>query len=474
MIKKCKLKIREIYNKETPLRLEWFVAGLIAFIALIMFTYIDLKSLTIWSTNILDCLADGDITNYYKFTSLNLHNAPHRYVSGTLYSLIPWAIWNIPIWIFQRFSNVDILTSPISLIWSKLFLILALCVTLYYTYKLVKHLTNDKISAKWAIFLSFSYIYTYVGVFYAGQNDILICMLGVMSIYYLIKNNTKNILFYILAGFAISVKYFFFMPYLILILFLEKNIIKIGAKLFVGILPTLIFNLVCRNLPMFVESSSQNANSSILNRIISSSFPVLSGYSLSLFILSFIILSFIAYKTVAKDIKERNEYIIYFVTATFILLLAFTSQEFYRMILLMPFIFIMFSLNKPNFRINLILETIICFAFVLSQCTNSYNFFASHGSMENALLTNILNFNLTENVSPYFFLIYHFPNFTPIVGRVCSTIAFSGFMLILGINYPRRKIEIDVKNIKCERYIIWFRTIMIVPIILYLLISCIR
>ena len=474
MIKKCKEKILKIYNKETPLRLEWFVAGLIGFICLIMFTYIDLKSLTIWSTNILDCIADGNITNYYKFTALNLHNAPHRYVSGTLYSLIPWAIWNIPIWIFQRFFNVDILTSSVSLLWSKLFLVLALVVTLCYSYKLVKHLTNDTISAKWTIFLSFSYIYTYVGVFYASQNDILICMLGVMSIYYLIKNSGKNILFYVLAGFAISVKYFFFMPYLILILFLEKDIIKIVKKLFVGILPTLIFNLVCRNLPMFLESSSQNANSSILNRIIGSSFPILSEYSLSIFILAFIILAFIAYKTVAKDIKERNEYIIYFTTATFILLLAFTSQEFYRMILLMPFIFIMFALNKPNQRINLILETIICFSFILSQCTNGYYFFSSHGGMENALLTNILNLNLTGNVSPYSFLIYHFPNFTPIVGRICSTIAFSGFMLILAINYPRKKIEIDVKNIKCERYIIWFRTLIIVPIILYLLITCIR
>lgn len=474
MIEKYMLKFKKIYNKETPLKLEWFVAILIALVVLIMFTYIDLKSLTIWSTNILDCIADGNITNYFKFTSLNLHNAPHGYVSGTLYSLIPWAIWNVPIWLFQRYLGIDILINSLSLIWSKLFLVLALAITLYYTYKLVQHLTNDKISAKWTIFLSFTYIYTYIGVFYVGQNDILICMLGIMSIYYLITQKSKNILFYILAGFAISVKYFFFMPYLILVLFLEKDIIKIGLKLFVGILPTLIFNLICRNLPMFLESSSQNANSSILNRIIGSSFPILSGYSLSLFIFSFIILAFIAYKTVANNTKERNEYIIYFTTATFILLLAFTAQEFYRMILLMPFIFIMFSLNKPNLRINLILETVICLTFVLSQCTNSYNFFASHGGIENALLTNILNLNLSENVSPYFFLIYHFPNFTPILGRVCSTVAFSGFMLILAINYPRKKINIDFKNDKCERYIIWFRTLIIVPIILYLLISCIR
>ena len=473
-MKKINQSLKKIYYKEKPLKTEWIIAGLIAVIMLIMFTYIDTKSLTIWSTNILDCLSEGNIKNYFKYTALNIHNAPHQFVSGTLYSLIPWAIWNIPIWFLQKFLNVDILNNSLSLLWSKLFLVVALILTLYYTYKLSNHLTLNKTKSKWVIFLSFTYLYTFVGVFYTGQNDILICLLGIIAIYYLITNKNNKYLFYIISGFAISIKYFFILPYVILILLLEKNIFKILKKISIGIIPTLVFNVICYNLPMFLESSSKGPADSILNRMLIGNIPILSGYNLSLFVMAFIILAFIAYTTNFSSENDKNHKIIYFVTASFILLLAFTKQEFYRPILLMPFIFLLFIINIKNFRLNLILETILSLTLMIAQCTNEYYFFSAIHSMKNSLLTDILNFNINTNTSPMVFFTKSFNDLTNVIGTISSTIAFTCLLLILFINYPYKKNILNRKEYKCERYIIWIRTLMILPILLYLIISYLR
>lgn len=460
------LNVKKLYNNETPLKIEWICGIIIALVMLSMFAYIDLKSLTIWSTNILDCIIDGNLADYFKFTALNLHNAPHTYVSGTLYSLVPWAIWNIPIWILQRFFKIEILTNPISLIWSHLFLVLALIVTLYYAYKIVVYLTEDKVRAHWAIFLSFTYIFTYIGVFYSGQNDILICMLGTIAIYNLIKNNNK--MFYLLASFAISVKYFFFLPFILIVLLLEKNILKICRNILIGLTPTILFNLVCLKLPMFLTSSANNMTSSILRNLTAGAFPILANQSVSLFIMAYIVLAFIAYVTKPKDEVERNNFILYFIVASIILLVTVSSNEFYRSILLMPFMFILFAINKKTFRLNIIIETIGSFFYLISTSITSSYIFSSVNSMTNTLLSNFIAYDGIKRFGSKIFFKAYLGKSLSMFTSITATIAFTALMLILFINYPRNKFKIE-DNMKLERYIVWARMLCVVPFLIYLL-----
>ncbi len=272
--------IKNKYNSKEPLKIEWFCAGLIAFIMLIMFCYIDLESLTIWSTNVYDSILDSSILDYFSVSALNVHGAPHGGISGILYYMIPWAIWNFPIWFAQRFLFCEIMETPLSLMWSKLFLVAALALTLKYTYKIIMKITNgDNTKAKWGVFLSFTYLFTYIGIFYAGQSDILICLLGTIAIYKLLEK--KNKYFYILAGFAISIKYFFFLPYVILVLFLEKNVIKILRNIVIGIIPSAVFFFLCHNLPMYLQNEKSDTVIKMLKSMIGKSFPIVRGQQLS-------------------------------------------------------------------------------------------------------------------------------------------------------------------------------------------------
>ena len=69
----------------------------------------------------------------------------------------------------------------------------------------------------------------------------------------------RNKWFYFLAGMAISVKYFFFIPYVAIILLLEKRVLRIIYKIVLGIIPTGIYWLVTRACPMVSESASQGS-----------------------------------------------------------------------------------------------------------------------------------------------------------------------------------------------------------------------
>lgn len=463
-INELKNKFLNFYNYEKPLKFEYIIAILIALVMLFLYAYNDLKSLTIWSTNMLDVLFEMDISNYFAYTAENIYNAPHQYVSGTLYNFIPWAVWNIPIWIIQRFVGIPILTTPLLLVWSKLFLVACLGVTLYYAYKIVMLLTNDKSKSIWCVFLSGTFFYTYVGVFYAGQTCIQICLFGTLAIYMLLKQ--KDNLFLLFSALAVSTKYFFLFPFIAIILLLEKDVFKIIKKLFLVILPILIFSLLCHNMPMYAESSNANPFFVMLSGLINSSIPIMNGNKLSLFIFSQIIIYFVAYITVPKDEKEKNHYIIYFTVASILTLFMFTNFQFYRMILVIPFVYILFSLNPKSFKLNIILDTVMCvFSAIMMTFSDITYFFSTEHSMPNGILGQILNLEQISNITIGRLI-------TSATGRsmilsISSTVSLAAMIIILVINNPKFKLKNMYYNEKMDRWLIWIRLLLIVPYILF-------
>lgn len=473
-LKKIIDKCKQIYNKDVPLKIEWIIAVLIGIVMLLLFSYIDFKSLTVWSTNILDCIAKGDITDYYSYTSLNKYGVAHRYVSGTLYSLILWGIWNIPIWAIQYFAGKAIVKSAILLIWSKLFLVVSLAITLFTTYKICSILFKDKKIAKWITFLSATFVFTYIGVFYAGQNDILICMFAILGLYFLIKE--KNIWFYVFSSLAISIKYFYLIPYIPLILLTEKKIWKIIVKLGIGILPIIIFKLLVQNFPMYEISAQANYSDKILNGFFGSGLKVANGGTLSFFILTFIIICFIAYMTKPKTKEIKNNYIFYFAVAPIITMFMFsTHYEFYRPILLMPFLMILYGFKPQLFRINIILDTIMSAASIVSLSIGSKSIFNSKYSMTNTILSNKIGEIKTVSVNN--FLNNLLGENINMVASFATTIMFAALAIILVVNYPKFNTDKDnseKKIEKTERWIIWIRELMVVPAIAFLLFSVIK
>jgi len=443
--------------KDRKLIFEWIFAIGVAVLMMVTFAYIDLKSLTIWTTNLWDVIAKGDITQYFAYTAENVYNAPHQYVSGTLYSLIPWAIWNLPIWVAQHFFNKPILSNSIMLIWSQLFLVVCLVGVLYFVRKITMRTTNDKVRSNLATFLTFSSVWMYVGVFYAGQNDIMICLLGLASVYASMKKNTK--LFLILGGFAISVKYFFFFPFVAVILLTEKNIYKIIAKTVIGLVPTLLFNVVCRRLPMFIESSNSGPADKMLKQLFLDTVPGVGTISISLFILGLVFVLFLAYITKPKQ-DERDKFIVYMSALSLVPVLMFTNIQFYRTILIIPFLVILMMQNKKILKLNIILEIIMEIGILLTFVLKDKFLFAPRkGSL--SILPKLLDLNNNKVMT----VGQRIKELVPMTGKILpvfATVGLAMIIILMVINHPRFKDKyIEFKEENFERFWLWIRPVSV-------------
>ena len=449
------------FVKENEYVDEWLLAILVAIIAMLSFVYIDLKSLTIWTTNIWDVIAKGDITQYFAYTAQNIYHAPHQYVSGTLYSLIPWAIWNLPIWIIQYFFNKPILQNSIMLMWSQMFLVACLIGVIYFVKKITLKITKDVKISNLATFLTFSSIWIYIGVFYAGQNDIIICLLGLASIYALMKKKTKW--FLTLGAFAISVKYFFIFPFIALVLLTEKKISKIILKIFVGVLPTLVFNIVCRWMPMFIESSKSGPTEDMFSTLFKGNIPGFAGASISLFVIGIIYVLFTSYITKPKE-EELDKFIIYTATISFIPVLLFTRIQFYRMMLIMPFLIILVLQNKNHLKLKLIVTTIFEGMSVTSILFGSRNLFALN-KVSFSILPKILELKNKKVVGIGKLIKDSVPEIKNVLPAFTS-ISVAAVIILVILNHPRFNDKcINLKDEKIPKWMLWIRPLTMLAFI---------
>ncbi len=301
MFEKCK----KCYFSGKVLKIEWGVAITLSFLMLISFFYLDTRSLTVWSVNLLDAISEGKIWDYYSYCYINEYGAASAAFAGPYIVLIPWAIWNIPIWLIQKYVGIAIISNPFMMIWSKIFLVIAEGIMLLYAYKITMFLTKNKEKAWWVIFLSASFPFTLIGIYYSGQSDIIVLAYATIAIYYLLKDKEK--IFLLFSALAIVSKPFFLFPFVVLVLYTEKNIFKVFMKFLSGCSFSIIFQVIYRNAPMFKESYDLTPAGENMDMLTRTSFGRVLGTNGSWFFLLFIILCVIAYIYIMCDcIYKKN------------------------------------------------------------------------------------------------------------------------------------------------------------------------
>lgn len=461
--------LKDKYHSDKVLITEWIMAGIIGAFIFVSFNYSDLRSLTIWSTNLLDVLYDGRFFDYYAFSAQNLHHISHQYVGCDITAFLPWAVWNIPIWLVQRFGGFEIVKTPWMLAWSKLFLVGVLAAILYYTYKVCMILTDNRNKSMWAVFLSASSAYVYIGICYAGQNDILSILFSIIAIYKLMQN--KQWMFLLFSALAISVKPFFLFPLIAVILLYEKSIPKAVLKT-VSTLSVLLFcKLLFHGAPMYKESLQNGPINDMLLNIFSSKISTGFG-SISFFAMALVVVYLFCFTRKCPDNNTRNKYSIYAVTVTYMLYFMLCSDTFYRPLLLVPFLFIMIVQNKHLFRYNILLETFMSFFLTLQMALRGSPIFRTveinytwvqqlFGEVKNQdqIRYPTLNFALARIGSRLFTHI----NIINILWPAISGIAFICAIIIIVLNFPREKIKLPLDGEVCERWILWLRMCIILP-----------
>lgn len=472
-----KNKFLSAYRSDRVLLGERILAVVTAVFLFVSVAYVDMISLTVWSTNVWDVTLDSNIRHLYEYTAQNVHGLRHAYMGSELFSVLPWSVWNLPIWAIQRFAGLSIAASPLMLAWSKLFLVGLSVVLLRYTKKIAMLVTGDAVKTTWAVFLSASSLFLYLGVFYAGQNDILMMVPSVIGVYCLLSGKERG--FLIWSMIAVAIKPFFLLAFLAVLLLYEKRILRALLKTLFCVIGMAVQKLLFMGAPLYAESISEGPSREMLEEMFTPNLPTAFG-TVSFFAIAMVLVVIYSYsrRFSAEDVRRKNllfaKYAVYMVTVTYMAYLMFSPFTFYRLAILVPFLYIVLVQNVKIPFYNILLETAMSFCLLFKLGVRESSSLFRTKIVNGALIQPLFGYSMQqdkegayESIERYLTannsLLLHFQPLFSGVALVCG-------VLLLCWNHPERQLKQPLHGgDKNCRWVLWARTVMIVPFVLAVL-----
>lgn len=343
----------------------FLISSVIFFIAFMLFYYTDLKSLTVWTLNVWDCLAaSGNIRTFYEYSAMNLYRLDHTMVGSDILIYLPWAVWNLPLWILQHFFKIHAIEHFWMMLYSKLFLVVMFTVVLYLAKKIAALFTAEKEDLTRMLLLSATSFFTVTSLAYTGQNDVVVIVPFLAAIYQLLCGKRRGVVFW--AAVSIAFKPFFIFSYAVMILYLEKELLKDIAYIAGGCSLFILQKFCFLGAPKYGESLSYGPYKGAFGLMLQARLDIPPDGA-SLFLLGLGILMLLAY--FHRGDISRKEDILYYATAPMMIFFLFTRYEAYRPFYLVPLMYLL-MLTKPAYnRTNLLLEmaatgSLMCFYLV--------------------------------------------------------------------------------------------------------------
>lgn len=407
----------------------------IQLVGMSIFSYSDCSFLTTASVNIWDAIYQGRITEYFLLTAENARGSiVLGNPCGILY-LLPWAIWNLPIWLTHIDINVPVNT-PLCIFWSKLFLITCSFITANYSKKITSLFVDNKVSI-----LCYVYILgtgsLFISIAYAGQDEIVyICAFMTALYYFFIEKYKKSIPLMILSVLLCP---YMFIPVCIAIVTKFK---KISYAIYIGlaaILPDKIVSWVCgiNNIEEYI-----NEGYAFYGRYNYLTFldwffnrTRLQSGTGSIQIFSCILVLLLGYCFIKQFKSKRDENIFVINAVSFFLVFLITIVAWshaYRFFIGIPFlvisVFISGTIHK-DLSFGLLLLVIFDFLRSLICASNDYIF---------QLSVNIISKNFIHSNYSLFTFIKEFLNIDVFFDPLCSITVGVYFLLLYYITKSNR------------------------------------
>lgn len=359
------------YIEEHRELIFWSTLIIILFILFISFIYSDILITVRHSINLWQTIYIGDPLGFYK---INQNLTTDRFLTcltNPTYEFpifVIFAIWNFPLWIAQNFLHIKVTESLLCLFWLKSMLLVFLWLCIRVIKKISLEVGINKDNIKWLVFIFLSSPLLIISIFIMSQYDIISILFMLLGILAFIKGNKKW--FIIWFSIAIPLKLFAVFIFIPLLLLDNKKVIQIIKYFSIGMLPLGFTKLLSFFMPMYVQSTS-GFTGEMLSKLFSSGINVNFGYA-SLFFLAFFLILIFCYQKELKNKDERNKYSIYIPLIIFSSFFMFVDFHPYWIIILVPFLTIVFFQNMKNFKVNIILDTLLSIAFILVTMITYY------------------------------------------------------------------------------------------------------
>ncbi len=442
------------------------ISGITFLLTFFLFLYTDLTSLTVWTINVWDNLYEThNFRSFYQFSAMNLFELDHAMVGSDFLIYIPWAIWNFPLWIIQKFFNYPAAYHAFPQLWSKVFLVLMFGLCIIPLKRISNILENSMEDIRHKLFrvilLSSTSFFTVTSLAYAGQNDIMAIFPFLMAFSFLLEGKDKK--FYVWAALSIAFKPFFVFSYVAIILLKEKNLLRILAKVAIGFSIYFLQKVPFINAYQYKESLAYGPTAGGIKLLLQATIDIPPAGA-SLFFLTLGALYLAIYFMDFEPVEDRALYLTYSATAPLIIFFMFTRYEAYRPFYLVPMLYLLMMFKPEYSRLNLLLET------VSTGCLMAFY-----------LLDDVLFYNpnyiwaksqWVDYPSVSGFLAEKLPGFGYSLFAACYTLCMA---LILMINHPKFKSENKVLRMEEEKWLLPVRSmIYAAPLMLSVAIKIIK
>ncbi len=458
---------KKFKNSTTPNKLDWIILAIFCTILFSSHIYWDLIITTKHGVNFWYALEQGKLLNFYSFNIDAAPSNPLFPAASAAYDFIIYvvfAIWNFPLWVLERFFDVNIFTSIPCLLWAKAILLPFLTATASVLYKTCTELKISTNHAKWAIYIFISSGFVFSSLFLIGQYDIISIFISMLGLLMYIKGNNKR--FVLLFAIAISFKLFALLIFIPLVLLKEKRIIRIMVYGLTAISLTVIQKavfLLDQAMGSAQEFSSQLIASKLFNNQLEIGLEVIYIY-----VFAFVGLCIFCYAKNLEDQDEANKFSIYIPFASMALLFIFTPAYPYWIILMTPYFPILLFLNTRHFKLNLLLDTILSASMIIAY---SVIYFWCYGikTIEPMLMPRIFGAvsTLEKPLSANDLYLKILPSSGP---SILITIFTVCLIAVLVINFPKK--VVNTTEVVIERSVIWARLLVCagiccIPLLMY-------
>ena len=446
----------------------FFTAGFSTFLIFIMFLYPDLRSITAWSFDWLDCLLRGNLGNYYSWQKMNRYGAWHITNGGNYYPVALTSLWNIPAYVLYTCIGKGGELTAKYYYWQKLSYVVLIAVTIRYICKIVKIIAPDveRRDRRCIALLMISSPSIIFSCMYFGQDEIYYVAFFVVAVWAYLNAYWKR--FVALSTLVVSTCPLMILPVLLMLVMKEKRIVWLSFYGLLMIGPTLLFGIIYKNDPVY--SSYKISLAEWANQMMSLGGIHLQYGMVSVSGVALVILFLYCY--VQKGDLLTKESMLYSVSLIMILIGFGTNQLWYRYLLASPFLVILVFMKKRNRKLNLFLLWLITICRGVSQLSdyrmlnpeylinnrlaNSLvNLFTGGGFRWKESLHNALNYGNREG-----------DLLLPIVGCVC----YATLIILVWINRPSTEKEYDI-NISEETSIVGISCVNLALLIVFFVVG---
>lgn len=370
-------KIKQIFEKNEWLSSKtnrWLFITYMAVTLLLFYSYIyvDILEVTRLSFHYLDNLFSGMGRHFYTEQIMLNSFSYVKYVEPTyefpIY--IIFAIWNLPLYLLEKFAGIDVLNNFICLMWVKTMIVLFIAIFIHSLVKLCKTLDLAENDIIFTILLFFTSNFFVSSIVEISEYDIISLCFVLYGIEAYIRRDHK--MFLMMFACAIPLKFFAILIFLPLLLLKEKNIWKILGNIVIVMLPIMVFRLIipCSGQPSGINLTDMLQGTNVGNLALL--------YAIEYFIEMVVgevyfsvvglgILMAMCYFIEIDKNEDIKRYSIYICMLSYAILFVTCYTHPYWIMILVPFLHIVAVQNKEYLHVNLILEMVMTWGLILAQ-----------------------------------------------------------------------------------------------------------